>query len=307
MIVSSHPRRARTGQYVVMSLYILFLGFPLLWMLSLSLKGPRELVELYPSFIPSDPTFENYRTALTENDYELVRTAWNSFKIAILTALLTTAIGLPAAYVLARRRGAITRLGLSWILISQMFPLILIIVPLFLLLGDLKLTDTHAGLILVYNVWALPFILWMLMSYVRGIPRDIEEAATVDGASRVQILVGIIAPLLAPGVVVTTLFAFILAWNEFFFALVILQTPELKTLPLRLAQYVGVEGVVRFGPLAAACPARNPAEPRPVHHHPALADARPPLRGGQGLAVASPRNPGVEWVGASDAERRSQP
>jgi multiple sugar transport system permease protein len=250
VIVSSHPTRARAGQYVALLLFIAVLGFPLLWMLSVSFKGPRELVELYPSFIPSEPTLENYRIALNEN--ELVWSAVNSLKVALITALLTTAIGLPAAYVLARRRGLISRLGLGWILLSQMFPLILIIVPLFLLLRDLKLTDSHTGLILVYMVWALPFILWMLQSYVRGIPRDLEEAATVDGATRVQILVGIIAPLLAPGVVVTTLFAFITAWNEFFFALVLLQTPELTTLPLKLAQFVGIEGIVRLGPLAAS-------------------------------------------------------
>jgi multiple sugar transport system permease protein len=133
-----------------------------------------------------------------------------------------------------------------------MFPLILIIIPLFLLLRELRLTDTHTGLVLVYIVWALPFVLWMLQSYVRGIPRDLEEAAAVDGAGRFQILVGIIAPLLAPGVVVTTLFAFITAWNEFFFALVLLQTAELTTLPLKLAQFVGIEGIVRLGPLAAS-------------------------------------------------------
>jgi multiple sugar transport system permease protein len=250
VIVSSRPVRARTGQYVALLLYIVFLGFPLLWMLSVSFKGPRELVELYPSFIPAEPTLDNYRTALTEN--ELVHSAVNSLKVALITSLLTTTIGLPAAYVLARRRGLISRLGLGWILLSQMFPLILIIVPLFLVLKDLKLSNSHTGLILVYMVWALPFILWMLQSYVRGIPRDLEEAATVDGATRVQILVGIVAPLLAPGVVVTTLFAFITAWNEFFFALVILQTPELTTLPLKLAQFVGIEGIVRLGPLAAS-------------------------------------------------------
>ncbi len=108
------------------------------------------------------------------------------------------------------------------------------------------------GLVVVYIVWTLPFILWMLQSYVRGIPKDIEEAATVDGASRVQILVGMILPLLAPGIVVTALFAFITAWNEFFFALVLLQTPSLTTLPLKLAQFVGIEGIVRLGPLAAS-------------------------------------------------------
>jgi multiple sugar transport system permease protein len=252
VIVSANPRRTRTAQYVALFAYLVFLGFPLLWMLSMSFKGPRELVELYPSFIPEDFTLENYRAALTENDHELIRSGINSLKVASITALMTVIIGLPAAYVLARRKGLITRLGIGWILLSQMFPLILIIIPLFLLLRDLNLTNSHFGLIVVYNVWALPFVLWMLYSYVRGIPPDLEEAATVDGATRFQILTGIIAPLLLPGIVVSTLFAFITAWNEFFFALVILESPDLPTLPLRLAQYVGIEGVVRFGPLAAA-------------------------------------------------------
>ena len=199
MIVSTRPKRTKSVQYVVLFGYLLFLGFPLLWMLSMSFKGPRELVQLYPSLIPEDFTFENYRTALTEDDHQLVRNGINSLKVAVVTALLTTMIGLPAAYVLARRRGVITRIGLGWILISQMFPLILIIIPLFLLLRDLKLTNSHIGLVLVYVVWALPFILFMLFTYVRAIPPDLEEAATVDGATRFQILTGIIAPLLLPG------------------------------------------------------------------------------------------------------------
>ena len=250
MIVSSSPRRAKTGQYVGLALYVVFLGFPLLWMLSISLKGPRELVELYPSLVPSEPTLDNYRDALADN--ALVHSAVNSLKIAVATALVTTVIGLPAAYVLARQRGLLTNFGLAWILLSQMFPLILIIIPLFLLLRDLELTDTHLGLILVYAVWALPFVLWMLQSYVRGIPRDIEEAARVDGATRFQVLIGIVAPLLAPGIVVTTLFAFITAWNEFFLALVVLQSEDLYTLSLKLKQFIGIEGVVALGPLAAA-------------------------------------------------------
>jgi multiple sugar transport system permease protein len=250
VIVSSRPRAARSAQYVALACYLLFLAFPLLWMLSVSFKGPRELVELHPHLVPSQATLQNYRDAW--NTEGLVHSAVNSLKVAALTSLLTTAIGLPAAYVLARQKGLVSRLGLGWILLSQMFPLILIIVPLFLLLRRLHLTDSHAGLVFVYVVWTLPFILWMLQSYVRGIPRDLEEAAMVDGARRVTILRTVIVPLLAPGIVVTALFAFITAWNEFFFALVLLQTPNLTTLPLRLAQFVGIEGIVRLGPLAAA-------------------------------------------------------
>ena len=250
MIVTSNPKRQKTGQYVALALYVLFLGFPLLWMLSVSFKGPRELVELYPSFVPNDPTLDNYKDALQDN--ALVHSAVNSLKISVATALVTIAIGLPAAYVLARQRGLLTNLGLGWILLSQMFPLILIIIPLFLLLRDLGLANSHVGMVLVYAVWALPFVMWMLQSYVRGIPRDLEDAARVDGATRFQILIGIVAPLLAPGIVVTTLFAFIMAWNEFFLALVVLQSEDLYTLPLKLKQFIGIEGIVALGPLAAA-------------------------------------------------------
>jgi multiple sugar transport system permease protein len=250
MIVSPRKKATRTAQYVALACYLVFLGFPLLWMLSVSLKGPRELVELHSHLIPQHITFANYGTGLHENG--LLHAAWNSFKVSILTSIVTTAIGLPAAYVLARQKGWISKLGLGWILLSQMFPLILIIIPLFLLLRDLHLTDSHAGLVFVYVVWTLPFILWMLQSYVRGIPRDLEEAAMVDGAGRLTVLRTVIAPLLLPGIVVTSLFAFIQAWNEFFFALVLLQSPSLTTLSLKLAQFVGIEGIVRLGPLAAS-------------------------------------------------------
>jgi multiple sugar transport system permease protein len=250
VITTRHPRLLHAGQYAALACYMIFLAIPLLWLLSVSFKGPRELVELHPSFIPSRPTLDNYNIALHEND--LVHAGVNSLKVAVLTALVTTGVGLPAAYVLARTRGLVARAGLVWILLSQMFPTILIIIPLFLVLRDLHLTNSHTGLILVYLVWALPFILWMLQSYIRGIPRDLEEAAAVDGATRLQIVVRVIAPLLAPGVVVTLLFAFISAWNEFFFALVLLQSPGLVTLPVKLAQFVGIEGIVRLGPLAAA-------------------------------------------------------
>jgi multiple sugar transport system permease protein len=250
VITSRHPRLVRTGQYTALTLFVLFLALPLLWMLSTSFKGPRELVELHPALIPHAPTLANYREALHEHD--LIHAALNSLKVSVVTALLTTLVGLPAAYVLARTRGLVPKAGLAWVLISQMFPTILIIIPLFLVLRDLHLTNSHTGLILVYLVWGLPFILWMLQSYIRSIPRDLEEAAAVDGARRIQIVVRVIAPLLAPGVVVTVLFAFISAWNEFFFALVLLQSPGLVTLPVKLAQFVGIEGIVRLGPLAAA-------------------------------------------------------
>ena len=178
--------------------------------------------------------------------------AGNSLKLSLGNAILTVLVALPAAYGLARYATILRRLTMGWILVSQIFPLILIIIPLFLILKTLHLLDSLSGLLIVYLVWSLPFTLWMLQTYVKAIPLELEEAASIDGAGRLRILRSIILPLLAPGIVVAALFAFISGWNEFFFALVVLQSPEHATLPLTLARFIGAEGVVRLGPLAAA-------------------------------------------------------
>ena len=250
-------------------------------MLSVSFKGPRELVELHPSFIPDDPTLENYRDALEDN--ALVHSAVNSLKIAVATALVTTLIGLPAAYVLARQRGLLTNLGLGWILLSQMFPLILIIIPLFLLLRDLGLAELARrprprlrGLGAAVRPLDAAELRPRDPARPRGGgPRRRRDAlpGPRSGSSRRCSL---------PGIVVTTLFAFIKAWNEFFLALVVLQSPDLYTLPLKLKQFVGIEGIVAARAARRRLAARDPAEPRAVRHHPALADARPALGGGEG-------------------------
>jgi multiple sugar transport system permease protein len=239
----------RALQYVALAGYLIFLAFPLVWMLSTSFKEPREMVEIHPTLIPHNPTLENYVQAFTEQ--ELGRAAFNSLQVSVASAILTVLVALPAAYALARFRTRIGTAALGWVLLSQLFPFVLLVIPLFLILRQVQLVNTHLGLILVYVVWALPFALWMLQGFVRNVPRDLEEAAAVDGATRLQALRKVVAPLLAPGIVATALFAFISAWNEFFFALVLLKSPELATLPVTLARFVGVEGIARLGPLAA--------------------------------------------------------
>jgi len=250
MIGSRRGPLATTGMYLLLFAFVAFLAFPLVWLLSTSLKGPRELVELHPSLIPRAPSLDNYVAAFTEQD--LVQAALNSTLVAGATAVLTVCIVLPGAYALVRFRGRLQNVAMAWILVSQVFPLILIIIPLFLVLRELHLLNTLHGLVLVYLVWSLPFTLWMLQGYVRAIPVDLEEAGMVDGCGRLAVLRRIVLPLLAPGLVVVLMFSFIAAWNEFFLALVVLQDPGLTTLPVRLARFIGSEGVVRLGPLAAA-------------------------------------------------------
>ncbi len=239
----------RPLQYLALAGYILFLGFPLVWMLSTAFKGQRELASVHPALIPRHPTTGNFSAAFDQQN--LLHSAWNSAQVSVCAALLTTVVALPAAYALVRYRTVLRQITLVWVLVSQVFPLILIVVPLFLILRQVGLADSLPGLVVTYVVWTLPFSLWMLQGYVRSIPRELEEAAAVDGAGRFETLVRVVLPLLTPGIVVTLLFSFISAWNEFFFALVLLQSPDLSTLPLTLARFVGSEGKVALGPLAA--------------------------------------------------------
>ena len=125
-------------------------------------------------------------------------------------------------------------------------------IPLFVLLRYIGLTDTLTGLTLIYVVWSLPFVLWMMHGYVKSIPLELEEAAVMDGASRTQVIISVLMPLLLPAIGASALFAFISAWNEFFFALVLMKSPALATLQVELARYTGMEGQARTGPLAAA-------------------------------------------------------
>ncbi|WP_249417078.1 carbohydrate ABC transporter permease [Streptomyces sp. TS71-3] len=229
---------------------MVFLAFPFLWLVSTAFKSPRELGSLHPDWIPTDPTLANFRQAFDEQP--LLRAGLNSLLVAACAALLAVAVGTPMAYVMARRRTWLTRAASGWVVVSQAFPFVLVIIPLFLVLKELRQIDSLPGLVLVYVVWALPFTLWMLVGYVRAVPVELEEAAAVDGAGRGRTLLSVTAPLLGPGMVVTGLFAFVSAWNEFFFALVLMKTPGRQTLPVVLTHFLGAEGVADLGPLAAA-------------------------------------------------------
>lgn len=241
---------ARTGQYLALLGYLVFLAFPLLWLLSTALKTPQEMARLEPTWIPAAPTLGNFAAAFGEQD--LVGAAERSLLVALAAAAVTVLIALPASYALARYRSVLNRIALGWVLVSQVFPFILVIIALFMILRRLHLVDSLYGLIIVHATFCLPFVLWMLQGYVRGIPRGLEEAAAVDGAGRWRTLASIIAPLLAPGVAAALMFAFISSWNEFLFALILLKDPENQTLPLVLVSFTGPEGVARLGPLAAA-------------------------------------------------------
>ncbi|MEU3653775.1 carbohydrate ABC transporter permease [Streptomyces sp. NPDC032161] len=249
--MSPAPRGpVRAGQYAALLCYLAFLAFPFLWLISTAFKPARELGSLHPTWIPAHPTADNFRSAFDEQP--LVQAAVNSLTAATCAALVAVAVATPMAYVTVRHRSRLSTATTGWVVAGQAFPIVLVIIPLFLILKELHLIDTVWGLVMVYAVWALPFALWMLTGYVRALPVELEEAASVDGAGRLRTLVPVTAPLLAPGIVATALFAFVTAWNEFFFALVLLKSPENQTLPVVLTHFIGAEGAADLGPLAAA-------------------------------------------------------
>ena len=227
-----------------------FLSFPLIWALSLSFKPTLEIYSEIPNLIPSTPTTDHYRTVF--NEQTIFQSMYNSLRVGIISTLIVLLISLPAAYALARYKTLINKAFLGWTLTSQIFPVIIIMIPLYIILRSIGLTDSILGLSLVYIVWSLPFVLWMLQGYIKGIPYELEEAAAIDGATKSQIIFKVIMPLLLPALGATALFSFISAWNEFFFALVLMKSQDLITLPVDLARFTGMEGQARMGPLAAA-------------------------------------------------------
>lgn len=248
-MIARRPWWGTVLMYVALAAFLLFLGFPLLWLLSASFKSTGELNSLAVNLLPAEWDFSNYTTALERQN--LITAAGNSLLVSVATMVITVLLSMPMAYALARLKGKLRAAGTVWILTSQVFPTILIIIPLFLVLRSINLNDTLFGLILVYVTFTLPFTLWMLQGYVAAIPAELEEAGEMDGASRLTILRTIILPLLAPGLVATAMFTFVSAWNEFFLALVLLQSPELYTLPIALRSFLGAEGQTQLGPLAA--------------------------------------------------------
>ena len=249
----SRPVKRRITNFFMHGLiltFLVYLLFPLIWMISTSFKPTAEIYSGIPSIIPKVFTGEHYLTVFEEE--RLLKSIFNSLYVGIITSIIVVLISLPAAYALSRYKTAVNKVVMGWILTSQIFPAILIMIPLFLVLRSLHLTDTLSGLVLVYVVWDIPFVLWMLQGYVKEIPIELEEAAAIDGANQTQIIYKIIMPLLLPAIGAAVLFAFISAWNEFFFALVLLKSPDLTTLPVELARYTGIEGQARTGPLAAA-------------------------------------------------------
>jgi ABC-type glycerol-3-phosphate transport system permease component len=221
--------------YVALLLAVVVILFPLFWMFSSSFKGQTELFARNQTFLPKVWTLENYINVWFNTDFPLY--FWNSFYIAVLTTLLTVIFSVYASYAIARLQFRGRNAFGIMLLVTQMFPHIMLVLPLFHIIRGIGLFNTHASLIVSYTAFSLPFAIWMLRSFFAAIPVELEDAAAVDGATLMETLHKVILPLAGPGIAAVAMYTFIQAWNEFLFALVFLQSQNLRTLPLGLASF----------------------------------------------------------------------
>jgi multiple sugar transport system permease protein len=210
-----------------------FTAFPLVWMAATAFKPSQELLTWPPRFLPEEPTLANI-VRLFEQTRFLVYFR-NSVFVASATVLLTLAVATPGAYSLTRFRFRGRETIAATILFTYMFAPIMIIIPFYVMIRHLGLANTHLALILGYTAFSLPFALWMLRTFFQAIPLDLEEAALTDGASRWRAVVYVILPMALPGIIATGIFTFILAWNDYIFARILITADELKTLPVGIA------------------------------------------------------------------------
>lgn len=207
---------------------VLAVAFPLFWMVVTSLKPQFELFRRPPTMLPETTTFEHYGRLLTETPFPTYFA--NSMILSMATTLIVIAIATLGAYSLVRFRYRGRDTLALLVLFTYLLPSVVLIIPLYLLMVALGLANTLFSLVVAYTTFALPYGLWLLRSFMAGVPEDLEAAALVDGASRLEAFKDVILPQLLPGIVSTALFTFILSWNEYLYALVLVNSDAARPL-----------------------------------------------------------------------------
>jgi N,N'-diacetylchitobiose transport system permease protein len=244
-------RRSRVLTNLAAVVVFLVAAFPVYWMLNTSFLRATDITDRDPSLIPIDGTLENYRKAINRDFF--ADAFVNSLIITLSTVVLALLIAFLAALAVSRFEFSGRKAFIVMILIVQMVPAEALVISLFKVLDGWQLINTIIGLTAVYLAFVLPFTIWTLRGFVGGVPRELEEAAMVDGAGRMRTFFTITFPLVAPGLVATGVFAFIQAWNEFIFALVIMNRPENQTLPVWLQAFnEGAKGTDWGGVMAGS-------------------------------------------------------
>jgi multiple sugar transport system permease protein len=239
-------RRAVEVEIPVLLIVIFAIG-PYAWMVLTSLKSDADIAAFPVRYFPTVATLDHYRLLLQKTSFS--GNLLNSFIVALGACLLGLGVSLPAAYGFSRFRFPGRRVLMTQFLVINMFPIVLIIIPLFVLMRQFGLLDTVLGIVLGHSTFAIPFSIWMLTSYMNAIPGELDEAARIDGASRLQTLRLVILPVVMPGIVTTGIYIFVTSWNEYLFAMM-LSGQNVRTVTVALQLFIG-EFTVQWGLLTA--------------------------------------------------------
>ena len=238
-----------TLHYGVLLVYVAVALFPLYWLVKVSITPNDILYKQGTDLLPSKLSFEHYATVIGKSDFLLFFR--NSIIVSGVTAIASTMLAMASGYAFSRFafKGKFWIVGLM--LVTQMFPLVIVITPIFSIFGTLGLTNSLTGLIIIYTAFNIPFATFLMQSFFDGIPKDLEEAAMIDGATRFKAFVQIIAPLTLPGIVATAGFCFTGAWGEILFALLLNSSASASTFPVGLLLY-STRATIEYGPMMAA-------------------------------------------------------
>ncbi len=252
------------GEYtlrIITYLFLIFTAFiflaPLIWTAITSFKTITETYEWPPTWLPRNFTFDAYINVWKYKDFSTIFK--NSVIVSVSSTIICAILASFAAYGFSRFRFKGNKFMMFLFLFTQMVPAILLLLPYFIVMTKLKLVNTYTSLILAYISFSLPFCTWMLKSFIDSIPKDLDEAAMIDGANRTQALVLVVFPLALPGIAATVLFGFLVAWNHYLFAMGLTTSPNMYTLPVGIASLVGEYRVYWNELMAGAIIASMPA------------------------------------------------
>lgn len=224
------------GKYVAISFYLIFALFPLYWLLKIALTPDQLIFTEGTNLVPSQMTFANFTSVLFKTDF--LAYFGNSLVVSLGTAAITTMVAAGAGYAFSRFHFGGKKIIIAVMLITQMFPLLMIIAPIYKIIASLGLLNSLTSLIIVYTAFNIPFATFLMQSFFDGIPKDLEEAAMMDGCTRFQALRKVIFPLTLPGLGATLGFVFTAAWSELLFALMLISKNDTMTFPVGLLTFV---------------------------------------------------------------------
>lgn len=230
-------------------LLVVFCAFPLYWMAVTALKIPREVLTYPPTFWPSKFTLQSFITLFKQTRF--LTYFMNSLIVSGASTAVVVILGALGAYSLTRFEYPGREVLANFTLLAYMFPPIVLMVPIFLLAKNIGVTDSLLGLVMAYTSFAMPFALWMLRAFMQAIPIELEHAAWIDGATRLQGFVRVVLPMAMPGAIATSIFTFVVSWNDFLFARVLITKDTLKPLPVGVNDFYNM-AVIDWGMIMAA-------------------------------------------------------